>query len=293
MVLQPGCCTRACMMRGRKYGPDVATGYIPRKNCVSTATTRKTSWLTQNLLDLLVKAAAERNILLVMLPVPDKAEQVEDQLCGLAADQSRLRAGLWAEATKSVEVAPIDLRNRWPSPGYWRTDTHWDRQGARFAADAVAGIINEKLGAGSENVRLVEGPSRERIGDLTRLAGLTESPRWLAPTQEHEVDDRAEIRRSGSLLDATPPPSVVLAGSSYSLNSGFIDYLQTALSREVVQTSQPGGGFAGALLDILERKPAVLAGVKVVIWEWPMRSLTAPPTEAERRFLRQASSPRP
>jgi alginate O-acetyltransferase complex protein AlgJ len=239
------------------------------------------------LLRSLVNAVAARNIFLVILPVPDKAEQVEDQLCGLRADQTRFRAKLWADATKFLEAQQIDLRKRWPRPGYWRTDTHWDRQGARFAADAVARLINEKLGVGAESVRLTTGATRERVGDLARLAGLTDSPRWLAPPYERETDERAEIQRSGGLLDDTPAPSVILAGSSYSLNSGFIEFLQASLSREVAQASQTGGGFAGALLDILERKPGALAGVRVVIWEWPMRSLTAPPTGVEQQFLKQ------
>jgi alginate O-acetyltransferase complex protein AlgJ len=126
------------------------------------------------------------------------------------------------------------------------------------------------------------------VGDLARLAGLTAAPPWLAPATEHEVEVKAEIKRSGGLLDDLPAPSIILAGSSYSLNSGFIEYLQASLSREVAQLSQAGGGFAGALLEIIHRRPTVLAGTKVVIWEWPMRSLTAPLTETERRFIQQA-----
>lgn len=236
----------------------------------------------------LVRAFADRNVLLVIVPIPDKAEQVEDRLCGVTADQSRMRAKLWGDLTKSVEANQVDLRSQWPRPGYWKTDTHWDSEGAQFAADAVARLINAKLGFGAESVRLVKGSAHERVGDLARLAGLTDAPRWLAPPYEHEASVKAEINRSGGLLDETPAPSIILAGSSYSLNSGFIEYLQAALSREVAQVSQPGGGFAGALLEIIQRKPAVLANVKAVIWEWPMRSLTVPLAEAERLLIKQS-----
>ena len=37
-----------------------------------------------------------RGILLVVLPVPDKAGQLENKLCGLSADASRLRSRAWA-----------------------------------------------------------------------------------------------------------------------------------------------------------------------------------------------------
>jgi len=243
-------------------------------------------------LRLLVKALADRGILLVILPVPDKAERVEEQLCGVRADQSRRRADLWRQATKTIDAQQIDLSSQWPRPGYWRTDTHWDNLGAQFAADTVAQVVNARFGPGTEDVRLTKGVSRERVGDLARLAGLTGAPQWLAPAAEHEVDVKAEIKRSGGLLDDLPAPSIILAGSSYSLNSGFIEYLQASLSREVAQLSQAGGGFAGALLEIIQRRPTVLAGAKVVIWEWPMRSLTAPLTEAERRFIQQAPATR-
>jgi len=243
-----------------------------------------------NILRLFVKTFADRGIQLVILPVPDKAEQVEDQLCGEQADQSRFRTELWRQNTKAVEAQQIDLRSKWPRPGYWKTDTHWDSQGAQFAADAVAEAVNVKSGPGAEVVRLTKGSSHERVGDLARLAGLADAPQWLAPPLEHEVDVKAEIERSGGLLDDLPAPSIILAGSSYSLNSGFIEYLQASLSREVAQLSHAGGGFAGALLEIVQQRPSVLAGTKVVIWEWPMRSLTVPLTEAERRFIQQATA---
>jgi len=239
-----------------------------------------------NILRLVANALSDRGIVLVVLPVPDKAEQVEDQLCGVSADQSRFRAGLWARLTQAVDAPQIDLRARWPRPGYWQTDTHWDHQGARFAANAVAQAINAKIGPGTQGIHLTPGPSHERVGDLARLAGLGDAPLGLAPRRERETDVTAVIERSGGLLDDTPPPSVILAGSSYSLNSRFLEYLQASLSREVAQVSQAGGGFAGALLEILDHRPGVLAKAQVVIWEWPMRSLGTPLTEAERRFIK-------
>jgi alginate O-acetyltransferase complex protein AlgJ len=238
-------------------------------------------------LHLLVKTMADRGILLIILPIPDKAEQVANQLCGIQTYQSHLRAEHWRQAVRTIDAQLIDLKSQWPRPGYWQTDTHWNSLGAQFAADAVAQIVNAKMGPGAEDIRLTRGGPRERVGDLARLAGLTAAPRWLAPAAEYENGVKAEIERSGGLLDDLPAPSIILAGSSYSLNSGFIEYLQVSLAREVAQLSQAGGGFVGALLELIQRRPNVLADTRVVIWEWPMRSLTAPLTEAERRFIQQ------
>lgn len=243
------------------------------------------------LLPLFSRLLARRGILLVVVPVPDKAEQLEEHLCGVNATQSRLRDRLWDEGSRAVSNSQIDLRSGWPRPGYWRNDTHWDQEGASFAANRIAQFVNEKLGLGSDRVMLTVGAMHRRNGDLTRLAGLENAPSWLAPIADREVSVRADVVRSGGLLDDVAPPSVILAGSSFSLNSGFADYLQTALSRDIAQLSQSGGGFAGALLDILEREPDVLASAKVVIWEWPMRSLVAPLTDPERRMLQHEGDP--
>ena len=235
----------------------------------------------------LVQAFAERKILLVVVPVPDKAEQVEAQLCGTAADPSRVRANAWAQAAGAAKLLQVNLRDQWPRPGYWRTDTHWDSTGAQFAAEATAKLVNGVLGAGTERISLTRGARHERPGDLARLAGLQDAPKWLAPAAEYAEAARASIQRSGGLLDDAAAPSVLLAGSSFSQNSDFIEYLQAALAREVAQVSEAGGGFAGALLKMLQQKPDMLAGAKVVIWEWPMRSLVAPLSDAERQMLRQ------
>jgi alginate O-acetyltransferase complex protein AlgJ len=181
----------------------------------------------------------------------------------------------------------VNLRDQWPYPGYWRTDTHWDSTGAQFAAEAVARLVNGLLGVGPERVSLTTGVRHERPGDLARLAGLQDAPQWLAPGAEYAEDARANIQRSGGLLDAAEAPTILLAGSSFSQNSGFVEYLQVALAREVAQVSEAGGGFAGALLKILQHEPDMLAGAKVVIWEWPMRSLVAPLSDAERQMLHQ------
>ena len=272
---------------GPRSGQAATTGSIPPRNCASTVAMPKT-WLARiRMLPRLVQAFAERKILLVVVPVPDKAEQVEAQLCGISADPSRVRANAWAQAAGAAKLHQVDLRDQWPQPGYWRTDTHWDSTGAQFAAEAVAKLVNGVLGAGTERVSLTRGARHERPGDLARLAGLQDAPKWLAPAAEYTEAARAIIQRSGGLLDDAAAPSVLLAGSSYSQNSGFIEYLQAALGREVAQVSEAGGGFAGALLKMLQQKPDMLAGAKVVVWEWPMRSLVAPLSDAERQMLRQ------
>lgn len=240
------------------------------------------------LLPYLVRSVLRLGTALVIVPVPDKAEQVEEQLCGLRSSQSRSRNRFRAVLARVEGAILVDVRSDWPHPGYWHQDTHWDQSGARYAADRIANAMTETLGRGHDKIGLFEGAWRNRTGDLARLAGLIEAPIRLAPAPEQEREVKAEIQRRGGLLDDAEDASVILAGSSFSLNSAFADYLEADLSREVAQVSEAGGGFAGALLGLLERDPGGLARAKVIIWEWPMRSLTAPLNDAERRFLERS-----
>jgi alginate O-acetyltransferase complex protein AlgJ len=235
----------------------------------------------------------QRGIALVTLPVPDKVAQARAQSCGLAvAAQARARADVWRQVSGPLALNQVDLLPDWPAPGYWRTDTHWDRIGARFAAERVAESVRPLAGPSDAKVTLaVADRMQPRPGDLLHLAGLTAQTAalfGLPPDQERPA--YSEVDSGGGLLDVAPAPDVLLAGSSYSLNSGFIDYLQYALLRPVAQQSLQGGGFAGALLDALKHHPQRLQGVKVVIWEWPLRSLTQPLSPAERDYL-QAQRP--
>lgn len=234
-----------------------------------------------------LKAAVEaRGIALVVLPVPDKADLSRATLCGLPVSaQARGRAASWRAGSAALGLDQVDIATGWPSGAVLRTDTHWNDDGAAFAAHRVAEHVTRRLGPGTQPAEVVVGPPRDRIGDLMRLAGLEHTWPWSGPQPDRQPEVTTTFTRSGGLLDDVPAPSVVLAGSSYSRNSGFLDYLQDALDREVAQKSQDGGGFAGPLLDLLTKEPDVLAQTRLVVWEFPMRVLTQPLTPAERDFL--------
>lgn len=230
---------------------------------------------------------SKQGVELVVVPVPDKALVATEGLCGVEASaQSHTRLADWQKQSAPLGLTEVNIGQNWPLPGYWRTDTHWDQQGAQHAAKLIGTTVNEKIGAGTTAIDLQTGSELQpRIGDLTKLAGLVETANLFgpAPDQEHPVN--LKIERSGGLLDDAPAPEILLLGSSYSLNSNFIDYLQAATSREIVQKSLAGGGFAGAMLDAMKNNPDQFKQVKLVIWEWPARTLTQPLTEQEKTFL--------
>jgi alginate O-acetyltransferase complex protein AlgJ len=232
---------------------------------------------------------ASRRIALVMLTVPDKARVAATRLCNQRVstqEQSRLSA--WNQMTTTLALTKIDIVSGWPGkPGYWTTDTHWDREGARFAARRTAEAVRPLL-AGSASETAVVSSARTpqvRPGDLMHLSNLEHAPPWLQPPPDMERPQSVIWQHGGGLLDAGPSADILLTGSSYSKNSGFIDYLGLALGHEVVQLSEEGGGFDGSLFGLLNKHRKELAHAKVVVWEFPERSLTQPLTANERSFL--------
>lgn len=228
----------------------------------------------------------KRRIKLVLLAVPDKISFTRDFHCGLRiAQQSEQRIKIRQRFAEIPGMFVVDLTSSWPKPGFWRTDTHWDRTGARFAAEKTASAVKEILGEGRASIKLTGGAIHDRVGDLMRLANLEATARWFGPLPDKERNESAEIARAGGLLDEPAPASIILAGSSFSLSSGFLDYLQAALSREVLQKSSPGSGFSSSLLDLINERSNSLEQARVVVWEWPMRSLSQPLSEAEHSRL--------
>jgi alginate O-acetyltransferase complex protein AlgJ len=240
------------------------------------------------LIQMIAAQFKEQHIILLALPVPDKVEQAQTQLCSLRVSaQARSRRLAWNAASAPLALAQIDLASEWTSPGYWRTDSHWDRQGARHAAQQLAARVAAILPAGDNTAMQLESAAgvHARPGDLVRLAGLAGNSVPYAPEPDMDHDERLNIQRDGGLLDDVAAPRIVLAGSSFSLNSGFADYLQLALHEEILQKSHVGSGFAGSLMDLLKQHALGADGVRLVIWEWPLRVLYQPLTDDERSYL--------
>jgi alginate O-acetyltransferase complex protein AlgJ len=226
---------------------------------------------------------------LIILPVPDKAELAQVELCNSpVSKQAKLRSSVWQERTRSLSSSQIDLVRSWPAPGFLRTDSHWDEHGAHFAAMKTAREVFVVIGKGRDEVSLTVNTPVARAGDLVRLAGLLGSYSWSGPPPDEVSKTAAHVSLSGGLLDVPKVPRVLLAGSSFSLNSGFHDFLQYELSEAVLQLSKQGSGFAGTMFDVVRREDVLAGSFDVIIWEFPMRALTQPLTPAEKDFLRDA-----
>lgn len=239
---------------------------------------------------------AAQNITLLVTIVPDKARVHAEQLCGapLSAQAEGRHAELVA-AFAERGITPIPLLEPLRAlarekPAYWRTDTHWNQDGAALAARqiaaAAAGLNFDRPGGFTTRFAAEEtnGP-----GDLLRLMGLDIMPDgWRpAPDRQRLATTTAPAPAGGGLLDDDAQPQVALIGSSYSLNANFHGFLQEALGAAVTNLAQAGGGFAGAARTYFAGATFREAPPRVIIWEVLERAMAQPVGEEERAFLAQ------
>ncbi|UPY36997.1 cell division protein FtsQ [Sediminicoccus sp. KRV36] len=239
---------------------------------------------------------AAQNITLLVAIVPDKARVQAEQLCGapLSAQAAERHAEL-VTAFRAGGITPIPLLEPLRAlaaqrPAYWRTDTHWNQEGAALAATRIAeaarGLNFDRPGGFTTRFAAEEtnGP-----GDLLRLMGLDIMPDgWRpAPDRQHLATTTAPAPATGGLLDDEASPQVALIGSSYSLNANFHGFLQEALGAAVTNLAQAGGGFAGAARSYFAGATFREAPPRVIIWEVLERAMAQPVGEEERAFLAQ------
>lgn len=236
---------------------------------------------------------AAQNIALIVAVVPDKARVHSDRLCGAplsaqaAARYDRLGAALEAKGLAPVPLLPPLQALAARQDAYWRTDTHWNQDGAAVAAQAIAaraqGVDIDRPGGftTTRDAALTPGP-----GDLLRLMGLDILPDGLRPPIDRQhLAHTSEPEASGGLLDDAGAPQVALIGSSYSANANFHGALQEALGAKVTNLARAGGGFSGAASDYFAGATFRESPPRLIIWEIPERVISQPITPEEREFL--------
>ncbi|WP_421989186.1 alginate O-acetyltransferase AlgX-related protein [Roseococcus sp.] len=236
---------------------------------------------------------AAQNISLVVAIVPDKARVHGDRLCGAPLSaQSAARYERLVGALRTKNLAPVSLLEPLTAlaarqDAYWRTDTHWNQDGAAAAAQAIAaraqGVGIDRPGgfATTRDDALTPGP-----GDLLRLMGLDILPDGLRPPIDRQhLAHTSEPEAAGGLLDEAGAPQVALIGSSYSVNANFHGALQEALGAKVTNLARAGGGFSGAAADYFAGATLREAPPRLIVWEIPERVIGQPITAEERAFF--------
>ncbi|EFH13508.1 alginate O-acetyltransferase AlgX-related protein [Teichococcus cervicalis] len=244
------------------------------------------------------RALAERNITLLVAVVPDKARRHPEHLCGApwsAQAQARHDAFMALLQARGLNALSLLPALRGADPAYYRTDTHWNQEGAAAAAAAIAAHLPPGVALAREQrfATTLEDTERNGPGDLLRLMSLDNMPDPFRPRpdREHRATTAAlegsEPAGGGGLLDETPAPEVVLLGSSYSLNGNFLGALQQALDSTVISFAQAGGGFSGAATSYFASEAFRDTPPRLIVWEMPERVVAQPLSEAEQALLRR------
>jgi hypothetical protein len=158
-------------------------------------------------------------------------------------------------------------------------DTHWSGRGVRLAAEAVAARLRDLGWASTGPVTYDIRPARAtRPGDILRMLRAPQIERLFAP---HQVRCDQVVRRDTAepyRSDAAAP--ILVLGDSFlriyeqdePRSAGFIAHLARELGQPLAAVVNDGGAST-LVRQELARKPALLAGKTLVVWEFVERDI--------------------
>jgi len=233
---------------------------------------------------------AKRGIRLLVMPAPNKASVYPEMLTGRAGEQ----AGPINTATRDIlaklrqaGVEILDLfevydraRQRAGSPAYYLAqDSHWSPEGMRLAAEAVASRLVDlgwiEKGATKYETRPV--PVR-RYGDVLRMMRVPQIERLFEP-QSMDCTQVVDAETGRPYADDPNSPVLVLGDSFLRIferdepgSGGFVAHLASNLGFGLSSIVSDGGAST-LVRQQLARRPALLRGKTVVVWEFVERDL--------------------
>ena len=265
------------------YRPDVRDLVEPRSPTAGENSEDPFSAIT-----LFWKQLRTRGIQLVVLPMPGKpslyGEMLTTRLNGLrypASPTLTLITRLRREGVEVVDLFELFGRHKSASryPLYLARDTHWSAAAAELAASAVAARLEElgwaQQGAVDYDIQQVIVPRRSDIARMTRVPLIEAS----YPAEEI-VARQVRERPTGALYRDDPTASVLVLGDSFlriyqtdePKAAGFIAHLARAL-RQPVSSVINDGGASTLVRQELARRPQLLHGKSVVLWEFVERDI--------------------
>jgi hypothetical protein len=232
---------------------------------------------------------ARRGIHLLVMPVPGKPTVYPDRLTSRANGEKRLHSHTLEllAALRQAGIETPDLFDLFAGlrekpelePWYLRRDTHWSGGGARLAAEVIAQRIRA-LGW----VELGDIPYRERDVVVKRRSDIAHMIR-VPDIESQYPDERVLCRQvvradTGELYRDSPDSPVLVLGDSFlrmyqtdaPRDAGFIAHLARELRRPLASVVNDGGAST-LVRQELHRRPELLAGKRVVIWEFVERDI--------------------
>jgi hypothetical protein len=246
------------------------------------------------------KQLAEFGVDLLMVIVPGKPSIYPDMLASGAVPERVTKKGNSLKAIAELRAAGVEAvdlftpflaeRKNDSIAGdslYLSKDTHWRARGVRTAARVVADYIKQYpwYRAGTTEYA-IDSTSIDRIGDvgvmttLTSLKvhelGMTFPTEKTKCYQVYQVERDDKGTETGRHLYKDDPKNaqVVLLGDSYSRiyqgdeprSAGWISHIACELKQPIASIVSDGGAST-LVRESLARKPGLLKGKKLVVWE--------------------------
>ncbi len=233
---------------------------------------------------------AKRGIKLLVMPAPNKASIYPDRLSRRAAGtRVPVNAGttdLLAKL-KDAGIEVVDLfvvyavrRVGLAQPiTYLAQDSHWSPEGMRLAAATVARRLLDLGWVERGATKYETKPVRvERHGDVLEMIRVPQIERLFTP-QTMDCTQVVEAGTGRPYADDPNSPVLVLGDSFLRIferddpgSGGFVAHLAYHLGFGLTSIISDGGAST-LVRQQLARKPALLQGKKVVIWEFVERDI--------------------
>lgn len=190
-----------------------------------------------------------------------------------------LFAGLRADG-----IACVDLRETFSAarvagapPLYLAQDTHWSPAGLAVAATAIGSIAREKLPPMAAAIFRKQPAPFTRHGDLLVML---RTPGLLADQAPEPIAAERVLAADGTPVRSTPDAAVLMLGDSFLRifetdepgSAGLPAHLALTLGQPIAILIADGGASTLVRQELF-RRPALLRGKRLVIWEFVERDL--------------------
>ncbi|MCP4639653.1 MAG: hypothetical protein GY851_04440 [bacterium] len=233
-------------------------------------------------------ALSERGVHLLVVPAPGKASVYPGMLASRASaddDQVNHHTRGVIERLREAGVDVIDLAHVYrekcdtDAPHYLAQDSHWSPSGMALAADVVGQrILDEGWVAKGQGAYETVSVPLVRYGDVVVMAKSPPMERMLEP--EKVTCERVMCAETDEPYTDDPDSDVLILGDSFLRiyerdepgSAGFIAHLARKLGKPLASIVNDGGAST-LVRQQLYRKPELLKGKKLVIWEFVERDL--------------------
>lgn len=235
---------------------------------------------------------SERGIQLLLVPAPGKPtiypEELTRRATGMKAPINpwtrKIISRLESEGIQCIDLFTLFTSQKNDpqaslNPSYLIQDTHWSPHGMILAASSVASRLID-LGWTSRGTTdyIQKSISMSRLGDVLKMSKVPGIESVFKP----EIVKAAQILHAADRKPYADDPAsdILVLGDSFLRiyerdepgSAGFVSHLACCLKKPLASIINDGGAST-LVRQELYRKPGLLKGKKVVIWEFVERDL--------------------